>query len=290
MEKIAMKIKITADSTCDLSKELLVKYDIAISPLHVSLGDDDFHDGVTIVPQDIYNFYNENKKLPKSGACSAVEYEEFFKKQLDEGYDAIIHFNLSSEMSASYNNAVNAAKDMANVYVVDSRNLSTGTGLLVLYARDLANEGFAPQELVDKVNSRLDAVRASFIINTLEYLHKGGRCSSLVYYAANVMGLKPTIEVKSGKMGVGSKFIGRFARCVNKYANLVKSQCTSPDKTRCFVTHTQMDDGIVEQVIEQVKSWGIFDEVLETTAGCTITTHCGPNTIGILFINDGETL
>ena len=285
-----MKIKITADSTCDLSKELLVKYDVAISPLHVSLGDNDFYDGISIVPQDIYNFYNDNKKLPKSGACSVVEYEEFFKKQLDEGYDAIIHFNLSSEMSASNNNATNAAKDLPNVYVVDSRNLSTGTGLLVLYARDLANEGLAPQEIVDKVTSRLDAVRASFIINTLEYLHKGGRCSSLVYYAANVMGIKPTIEVKSGKMGVGSKFIGKYARCVNKYVNLVKSQCTFPDKTRCFVTHTQMDDGIVEQVIERVKSWGIFDEVLETTAGCTITTHCGPNTIGILFINDGKTL
>ena len=285
-----MRIKITADSTCDLSKQLLDKYNISISPLHVSLGDDDFHDGVTIQPQDIYNYYNDCKKLPKSGSCSAVEYEEFFKNQLDQGYDAIIHFNLSSEMSASYNNAVNASQSFSNVYVVDSRNLSTGTGLLVLHACDLANEGLLPQEIVEKVSTRLDAVRASFIINTLEYLHKGGRCSSLVYYAANLMGLKPTIEVKSGKMGVGSKFIGKFGRCVSKYADLVKSQCTSPDKKRCFVTHTQMDDGIAEKVIEQVKSWGIFDEVLETTAGCTITTHCGPNTIGILYINDGENI
>lgn len=285
-----MKIRITADSTCDLSKELIEKYNVAISPLHVSLGDDDFHDGVTIVPQDIYDYYNANKKLPKSGACSAVEYEEFFKKQLDDGYDAVIHFNLSSEMSASYGNAVNAAQNLNNVYVVDSRNLSTGTGLLVLYACDLVSEGLAPEEIVKKVTARLDAVRASFIINTLEYLHKGGRCSSLVYYAANLMGLKPTIEVKGGKMGVGSKFIGKFTRCVGKYADLVKSQCTSPDKRRCFVTHTQMDDGVFEKVFEQVKSWGIFDEVLETTAGCTITTHCGPNTIGILYINDGDKL
>ena len=285
-----MKIKITADSTCDLSKQLVEQYNVAISPLHVSVGADDFHDGVTIVPEDIYNFYATNKQLPKSGACSAVEYEEFFQKQLDDGYEAVIHFNLSSEMSASYNNAVTAAQNLQNVYVVDSRNLSTGTGLLVLYACDLANEGFAPEEIVKKVSARLDAVRASFIIDTLEYLHKGGRCTTLVYYAANLMSLKPTIEVKGGKMGVGSKFIGRFPRCVGKYADLVKSQCTSPDKKRCFVTHTQMDDELVQSVIEKVKSWGYFDEVLETTAGCTITTHCGPNTIGILYINDGEKL
>lgn len=285
-----MKIKITADSTCDLSKQLIEQYNVAISPLHVSLGADDFHDGVTIVPEDIYNFYATNKQLPKSGACSAVEYEEFFQKQLDDGYDAVIHFNLSGEMSASHNNAVTAAQNLQNVYVVDSRNLSTGTGLLVLYACDLANEGFAPEEIVKKVSARLDAVRASFIIDTLEYLHKGGRCTTLVYYAANLMSLKPTIEVKGGKMGVGSKFIGRFPRCVGKYADLVKSQCTSPDKKRCFVTHTQMDDELVQSVIAKVKSWGYFDEVLETTAGCTITTHCGPNTIGILYINDGEKL
>ena len=285
-----MKIKITADSTCDLSKQLVEQYNVAISPLHVSLGADDFHDGVTIVPEDIYNFYATNKQLPKSGACSAVEYEEFFKKQLDEGYDAVIHFNISSEMSASHNNALTAAQNLQNVYVVDSRNLSTGTGLLVLYACDLASEGLDAQQIVEKVSARLDAVRASFIIDTLEYLHKGGRCTTLVYYAANLMSLKPTIEVKGGKMGVGNKFLGRFARCVGKYADLVKSQCTSPDKKRCFVTHTQMDEALVQSIIEKVKSWGIFDEVLETTAGCTITTHCGPNTIGILYINDGEKL
>ena len=285
-----MKIKITADSTCDLSAELIAQYNVAISPLHVSLGADDFHDGVTILPQDIYEFYAKHKQLPKTGACSAVEYEEFFQKQLDEGYDAIIHFNISSQMSATHSNAVNASQNFSNVYVIDSRNLSTGTGLLVLYACDLAKFGVSPQEIVDKVSARLDAVRASFIIDTLEYLHKGGRCTTLVYYAANLMSLKPTIEVKGGKMGVGNKFIGRFPRCVGKYADLVKSQCTSPDKKRCFVTHTQMDEELVQSVIDKVKSWGIFDEVLETTAGCTITTHCGPNTIGILYINDGEKL
>lgn len=285
-----MRIKITSDSTCDLSKELLEKYNVGISPLHVSLGDNDFADGITIVPQDIYNYYNEHKKLPKSGACSAVEYQEFFQQQLDAGYDAIIHFNLSAEMSASHGNAVLASQNFTNVYVIDSRNLSTATGLLVLYACDLANEGMDAPQIVEKVTARIDSVRASFIINTLEYLYKGGRCTSLVYYAANLMGLKPVIEVKSGKMGVASKFLGKYHRCAKKYADWVKTQCTAPDRRRCFVTHTQMDETLVADVIEQVKSWGYFDEVLETTAGCTITTHCGPNTIGILYINDGEKL
>ena len=285
-----MKIKITADSTCDLPKDLAQQYNVAIYPLHVALGDDDFYDGVTIAPQDIYNYVESTKKLPKSGACSAVEYEELFQKQYDAGYEAIIHFSLSSEMSASYNNAVTASQSFEKVHIVDSRNLSSGTSLLVLYACDLVSQGLDAQEIVQKVTARLDSVRASFIIDTLEFLHKGGRCSSLVYYAANMMGLKPTIEVKSGKMGVGNKFIGRFGRCVNRYADLVKSQCTSPDKKRCFVTHTQMDEQLVQSIVEKVKSWGIFEEVIENTAGCTITTHCGPNTIGILYINDGETL
>lgn len=285
-----MKIKITSDSTCDLSQELLEKHNVGISPLHVSLGQDDFLDGVSIVPQDIYNYYNEHKKLPKSGACSVVEFEEFFQNQLDQGYDAIVHFNISADMSASHNNAVLASQKFQNVHVIDSRNLSTGTGLLVLYACDLVNDGVDVNEIVEKVTSRVDSVRASFIINTLEYLHKGGRCTSLVYYAANLMGLKPIIDVKSGKMGVASKCIGKYNRCVKKYGDWVKAQCTAPDRKRCFVTHTQMDEELVQEVIAQVKSWNIFDEILETTAGCTITTHCGPNTIGILYINDGEKL
>lgn len=285
-----MKIKITSDSTCDLSQELLEKHNVGISPLHVSLGQDDFLDGVSIVPQDIYNYYNEHKKLPKSGACSVVEFEEFFQNQLDQGYDAIVHFNISADMSASHNNAVLASQKFQNVHVIDSRNLSTGTGLLVLYACDLVNDGVDVNEIVEKVTSRVDSVRASFIINTLEYLHKGGRCTSLVYYAANLMGLKPIIDVKSGKMEVASKCIGKYNRCVKKYGDWVKAQCTAPDRKRCFVTHTQMDEELVQEVIAQVKSWNIFDEILETTAGCTITTHCGPNTIGILYINDGEKL
>lgn len=281
-----MKIKITADSTCDLSKELLTRYDVSVMPLHVALGENDYLDGETIVPDDIYTFYSKCKKLPKSGARSSEEYKEFFQSFLNNGYDAVIHYNISAEMSASYNNAVAASKELKNVYVVDSRNLSTGTGLLVLDACDMAKQRMSPKDIVKRSQSRTDAVKASFIIDTLEFLYKGGRCSALAYLGSNLLSIKPCIEVKSGKMGVSNKPMGRYFRCVEKYAELVKQSCTSPDKTRCFVTHTKMDDGIAEKVIEIVKSWGIFDEVLETTAGCTVTTHCGANTIGILFINE----
>ncbi len=282
-----MKIKITADSTCDLSPELVEKYNVGIMPLHVSLGKDDYLDGVTIQPSFIYDFYAKNKILPKSGCRNEQEYAEFFKSFLDEGYDAVIHFDISAEMSGSYASASQAASSLKNVYVVDSRNLSTGTGLLVLDACDMAAKGMSPADIVARENVRSGAVQASFIIENLEFLHKGGRCSSLMYFGANLLMIRPIIEVSDGKMGVGKKPFGKYVRCVEKYVAYVKNKYTNPDKTRCFVTHTKMDAGIAEKVVEAVKSWGIFDEVLETTAGCTVTTHCGANTIGVLFINDG---
>lgn len=281
-----MNIKICADSTCDLSKELIAKYNIGIMPLHVALGDDDRLDGVTIQPEDIYSYYAANKKLPRSGARSSEEYKEFFQSFLDEGYDAVIHYDISADMSGSFDNALLASQQLNNVYVVDSRNLSTGTGLLVLDACDMAAQGMNPADIAERSGKRAASVRASFIIDKLEFLYKGGRCSSLAYLGANLLQINPVIEVKDGRMGIACKPMGRYNRCIEKYADFVRKQCTNPDKTRCFVTHTQMDDGLTEQVIEAVRGWGIFDEILETTAGCTVTTHCGNNTIGILFIND----
>lgn len=282
-----MKIKITADSTCDLSPELMERYNVGIMPLFVALGDKNLLDGDTISPSDIYEYYQTTKKLPKSGARSAEDYEIFFKSFLRDGYDAVIHFDISADMSASFNNASVAAAKLKNVYVVDSRNLSTGTGLLVLDACDMAKKGMDPKSIVKRETSRADAVQASFIIDSLEFLYKGGRCSSLAYFGANLLQLKPSIIVQNGKMSTWKKHQGRYKRCVDKYAEAVRSNFTNPDKTRCFVTHTRMDEGIAESVVEKVKAWGIFDEVLETTAGCTVTTHCGANTIGVLFINDG---
>ena len=282
-----MKIRISADSTADLSQELVVQYNVATMPLHVSLGDNDYLDGVNIQPQDIYDFYATTKKLPKSGARSAEEYKEFFQGILNEGYDAIVHFTISADMSASYANAEVAAREFSEVYVVDSRQLSTGIGLLVLDACDMAESGLDAKQIAERAVSRTADTKSSFIVDTLEFLYKGGRCSSLAYLGANLLQIKPCLEVKNGLIGVESKPMGRYRRCVAKYCEAIRQKATNPDPKRCFVTHTKMDEGIAEEVIETVKSWGIFDEVLETTAGCTVTTHCGANTIGILYINDG---
>lgn len=281
------KIKISADSTCDLSPELISKYSIGIMPLRVTLGEKDCLDGVSIVPQDIYDYYASTKQLPKSGARSADEYAEFFQGLLDEGNDAIVHFTISSEMSASYNNAQLAARSFKNIYVVDSRQLSTGIGLLVLDACDMVAQGMSAKDIAARATKRAPFAKSSFIVDTLEFLYKGGRCSSLAYLGANLLQIKPCLEVKNGLIGVASKPIGRYRRCVTKYSDNIKSSASNPDPKRCFVTHTKMDEGVAEDVVATVKSWGIFEEVLETTAGCTVTTHCGANTIGILYINDG---
>ena len=282
-----MKIKICADSTVDLSPELLEKYNIAIMPLHVSLGENDYLDGVTIQPDDIYKYYADTKKLPKSGARSTEEYKEFFREQLAE-YDAVVHFCISAEMSASYQNAYLASKDFETVYVVDSRQLSTGIGLLALDACDMVEKGLSAKEIYERALSRCDAAKSSFIVDTLEFLYKGGRCSALAYLGANILSIKPCLEVKGGLIGVESKPMGKYSRCVAKYCENIRKKITDPDPKRVFVTHTKMDDGLTEEVIDTVKSWGLFDEVLETTAGCTVTTHCGANTIGILYFNDGK--
>ncbi len=283
-----MKIKITADSTCDLSTQLIQQNNVDLMPLYVSLGEENLLDGVTITPEDIYSYYQNNKKLPKTGARSAADYEEFFANIHAQGYEKIIHFAISDDMSSSCSNAKLAADALGYVHVIDSRSLSTGIGLLVLHACDLVKEGLDAETIVEKVTKRIPFVQASFILNNLEFLHKGGRCSSLVLLGANLLGIKPVIEVKEGKMGVGKKFLGRFERNVGKYIENVFQTYKNPEKTRCFVTHTKMEEGLVNKAVEMVKSLGIFDEVLETTAGSTITTHCGANTIGVLFINDGD--
>ena len=282
-----MKIKISADSTCDLSQEIVAKYGIGIVPLYVSLGERSLLDGESICPNDIYDYYKQSKKLPKSGARSIDDYYDYFSGVLNSGYDAIVHFTISSDMSASFQNAENAAKKLKNVFVVDSRSLSTGIGLLVLDACDMLLEGKSAEYIVERAKKRTAAVQASFLIDSLEFLHKGGRCSSLAYFGANLLRLKPSILVRDGKMGTWNKFPGKYIHCLQKYVDAVKKTFVNPDKKRCFITHTALEDGIAESVIETVKSWGIFDEVLETVAGCTVTTHCGAGTLGVLFINDG---
>lgn len=286
IQEVTMNIKITSDSVCDLSPELLQKYNVQIFPLYVSLGDQNHLDGKTIKSDDIYDYYAQTKKLPKTGARSTFDYVEFFKQQTQDGSE-IVHFCISESMSSSYSNALLAAKEVDGVYVVDSKNLSTGIGLLVLSACEQRDKGKSAKEIFDHVNKRAQSVQASFIVDQLDFLHKGGRCSTLVYFATKALSIKPCIEVRKGAMGNTRKFMGPYKSCLKKYLEYIKNTYTNPDTTRCFVTHTKMGAGLAELAVKTVKSWGIFDEVLETDAGCTVTAHCGANTIGLLFINDG---
>lgn len=274
-------IKITADSTCDLSRELIEKYDIGILPLYTVLDDKSYRDGVEVYPDDIYKFVKEKNMLPKTSAGSVEDYMQMFKKYVDAGME-VIHFNLSSEMSSSHQNAVIAAGEVGGVYVVDSRNLSTGSGLLVLDAADMAAQGASASEIAEKVKARTDLVKASFVVDNLEYLRMGGRCSAVAMLGANLLKIKPRIEVNNGAMGMGGKYRGQYDKVLLGYVRDVLSQ-PNINKRRVFITHTKCDEALVNSVIEEVKRNMEFEEVLETTAGCVITSHCGPNTLGVLF-------
>ena len=278
-----MKIKITADSTCDLSKELIEKYNIRTIPLHIINAEDkDFRDGVDICPKDIFEYVDTTGNICHTAALNIEEFESVFKEELAEN-DAVIHISISSDFSACYQNACIAA-DVGNVYVVDSRNLSTGGGLIVLAAAEMAQSGMEPAEIKAKLDEQTSKVEASFVIDTLKYLHKGGRCSAVVALGANVLSLKPCIEVKDGKMGVGKKYRCSFDKAIKNY---VKDRLVGRDDidySRVFITNCLCSDETIASVRALVEELGQFEEILETDAGCTVSNHCGPNCLGILFL------
>lgn len=277
------KIIISSDSTCDLSAELKERYDIKIIPLGVTLGDKVYRDGVDINPDDIYAHHAKTGKLPKTTAANVGECIDFFTDLTKDG-DAVIHFTISSTMSSTYSNACLAAAEFENVYVIDSKNLSTGGGLLVVSAAEMAKSGMEAPAIVEQLEKLAPCVDASFVIDSLEYLHKGGRCSALAMLGANLLKLKPCIEVKNGVMGVGKKYRGVYARVLTEYVNERLTNVDDIDTSRVFVTHAGCDSEIVDAVVQQVKSTGIFKEVFLTRAGCTVSSHCGANTLGVLFI------
>ena len=278
-----MKIKITADSTCDLSKELIEKYNIRTIPLHIINAEDkDFRDGVDICPKDIFEYVDTTGNVCHTAALNIEEFETVFKEELAEN-DAVIHISISSDFSACYQNACIAA-EVGNVYVVDSRNLSTGGGLIVLAAAEMAQSGMEPAEIKAKLDEKTSKVDASFVIDTLKYLHKGGRCSAVVALGANVLSLKPCIEVKDGKMGVGKKYRGSFDKSIKCY---VKDRLVGRDDidySRVFITNCLCSAETIASVRALVEELGQFEEILETDAGCTVSNHCGPNCLGILFL------
>ena len=279
-----MKIKITSDSTCDLSREQIAKYGIHVMPLAVAMGENNYRDGVDITPEQIYAHVAKGGDLPKTAANNIAEYAEVFGKYAAE-YDAVIHLNISSDFSSCHQNACVAAEDFENVYVVDSRNLSTGHGLLVIRAYELAEEGKSGAEIAETLRGMADRVDASFILNQLEYLKKGGRCSALTVLGANMLKLKPCIEVKDGKMGVGKKYRGNFEKCLKEYIVDRLSGRDDLELDRVFVTHSGISKELVDLAVNTVRELQPFKEICITQAGCTVSSHCGPDTIGVLYIH-----
>lgn len=277
------KIIIASDSTTDLNNELIERYDIKTLPLTVSLGDKHYRDGVDIDPDMIYDHYSKTGELPKTAAINAAEYDEFFSALTADG-SAVIFFTISADMSSTYNNAQLAAKKFQNVHVVDTRNLSTGGGLLVVAAAEMAKAGKSAREIAEDCSAMTDRVSASFVIDNLEFLYKGGRCSALAAFGANLLNLKPCIYVSGGKMAVGKKYRGKYAITLKKYVEDQLADIDGIEPDRVFVTHAGCDKAIYEACLEQVKSYGYFKEVHLTRAGCTVSSHCGRNTLGVLFI------
>lgn len=279
-----MNVKIISDSTCDLSPELLKKYDIAVIPLSINMEEKTGKDGIDVTPEDIYEFVAKSGKLPTTSAVNVADYAEVFKYWHDQGY-SVVHFTISSEFSSTYQNACIAAENFNNVFVVDSRNLSTGQGLLVLHAAEMAQKGHNAMEIFEQCTKLAKKVEASFVIDSLNYLYKGGRCSAVSALGANLLRLKPCIEVIDGKMDVGKKYRGKFEKVILDYVTERLTRRDDIDKTRIFITHTKCQPEVIKAVEKKVREiCPDFGEFLETTAGCTVTTHCGPNTLGILFI------
>lgn len=279
-----MKICISAESTIDLPREILDEFEIKTVPFTITLGDKNGLDGVT-TPEEIFDYVDRTGVLPKTSAVNVGQFEEYFKSLLKD-YDEVIHFSLSSELSSAYQNACLVAKELGHVHVVDSRSLSTGIALLAIYASKLVKQNVPAEEIVKKVSERIPHDQASFVLATVDYLHKGGRCSTLTKNLAKFLRFRPQIIVKDGKMGPGKKYIGKQLNCVVSYCKDTLEKFNNPDLEVGFVTHSNATPDMVEAAIKAMKDRG-FKRVIETKAGATISSHCGPRCLGILYINDG---
>lgn len=280
---MASDIVITSDSTTDLSGELRERYNVAVMPLKITLGGKLYTDGVDITPDDIYAHHDKTGELPKTTATNVNDCLEFFRKYTDSG-KTVIHFTISSDMSSTYSNACLAAEELGNVHVIDTKNLSTGGGLLVISAAEMLNEGLSAEEIVEKTRALVPCVDASFVIDSLEYLYKGGRCSALAMFGANLLKLKPCIQVKNGKMDVAKKYRGKYSEVLKQYVAEQIGDGSDIILDRVFVTHAGCDPQLVDEIVALVKKLAPFKEVFMTRAGCTVSSHCGAYTLGVLFI------
>ncbi len=282
------KTAIIADSTCDLSPELIEQFNITIIPLHVHLNEEEYRDGIDITPDRIFSWSDSNKLTPKTSAFSPYEAEEMLKKIMNDN-DEVIVFCISEEMSSAVNvmRMTAGQSDFSEkIHVIDSRNLSTGIGLQVLAAADMINEGLTAVEIVDNILSIQSKVRASFVVDTLTYLYRGGRCSGLAALAGGTLKLHPHISVINGVMQSGKKYRGKMSKVIYDYIQDLKPDLLKARKDRVFITHSSCEPELIEIAINELNELNYFDKILETNAGCVVSSHCGPGTLGVLFISE----
>ena len=279
-------VKIISDSTCDLSPELIAKYDIDILPLHILLGEDEYEDGRNITPQQIYDWSDAHKTTPKTSAPSLAEAIELFRPYIEEKRE-IVCFSISGSMSTSGNVMRLAAEELEAsdlVTVIDSANLSTGIGLLVIEAAIMAEKGQSAAEIAATIASLKPNIRASFVVDTLTYLYRGGRCNAVSAMAGGVLRLHPKIVVENGAMDASKKYRGKINSVIMSYVKDMEEDLKSARPERVFITHSGCDRDTVNAVRSYLESFGIFHEILETRAGGVVSSHCGPGTLGVLFI------
>ncbi|MCL2486511.1 MAG: DegV family protein [Oscillospiraceae bacterium] len=288
---------LTADSTCDLGAELTARYNVALIPIHITYGETSYDDGVNILPDELYKRFYDNGELPKTAAINVAEYVDFFTPFITKGFD-VVHIGLGGALSCCPANAMIAAGELAEanaadgnigrVYALDSFNLSTGSGMLVIEAAERIAAGMPAERVAGEIGALRGKVQSSFVLETLKFMVAGGRCSSLAAFGANLLGLKPSIRVDntSGGMGVDKKYRGNMEKVLPEYIADQFNRFKDINPRRAFITHSGVDDGLIRLVREAVESRGVFDEILVTRAGCTISSHCGPGTLGLLFMTN----
>lgn len=282
------KVSIITDSTSDLSKELLEQYDITVFPLHIHLGDAEYADGVDITPEEIYRWSEETKETPKTSALSLFDAKEYVKRALEKS-EEVICFCISEEMSSCCSVMHMAVMELEvedKVIVVDSKNLSTGIGLQILEAAKLAQQGLDSEEIVEKIIAMQPRVRSSFVVDSLTFLHRGGRCSGVAALAGNTLKLHPCIFVLDGKMQAGKKYRGKMDKVILNYVQDLKPELTTAKKDNVFITHSGCDAELIEIIKKELEDLNYFENIHVTRAGGVIASHCGPGTLGVLFVTE----
>ena len=280
-----MKIAVSVESTNDLSKELLKEYDVKVIPFEIVLGDEVFRDGEKTT-EEMFEYVDKTGVLPKTNALNEFEYTEYFEG-LKKDYDAVIHIVLSSGISSTINNARKAAENVKDVYIVDSKSLSTGIGLLAMYARELANAGEEPSVIAEKVQKRTEHLQVSFVVERMDYLYKGGRCNGFQLLGANILKIRPRIVLKDGKMTSDKKYRGDMNMVIEKYCQDILNEFNTPDLDKVFITYTSATPEM-DEIAKKICKQAGFKNIYQTFAGGTIASHCGAHTLGILYFNDGK--